>query len=318
MGDVFGGIFGGGDDGGGGGTQTVVQQQQLPPYLEGAINKNLGIADELAARPYTPYTGERIAGFAPEQQQAFQKIRDAQGGAQPFYQQAGQTYQEILNNPNFLQGKIAQYQNPYENQVVQSTLGDIDRQRQMQQNQAQGQAVSQGAFGGTRQAIANTENTRNYNQLAANTAGTLRAQGFNTAAGLANQDINRQVDVAGRYAGLGTEGQRQNYADINTLQALGQTQQATEQQRLDLAYKQFLEQQNYPLQQLALRQAAVGASPIATGQTTISPMAPVSQPNFLGNILGGASAGAGLFGSMGGNQTYGAIGGGLLGMFGGG
>ena len=52
--------------------QQTVQKTELPPWLNEAAQKNLEIADQLASRPYQPYGGSVVAGFSPEQQQAFQ------------------------------------------------------------------------------------------------------------------------------------------------------------------------------------------------------------------------------------------------------
>ena len=54
--------------------QTVVNKTELPPFVTEAAQKNLAIADELAQRPYQPYGGSVVAGFSPEQQQAFQMV----------------------------------------------------------------------------------------------------------------------------------------------------------------------------------------------------------------------------------------------------
>lgn len=305
--------------GGGGGSQKSTTEQKYPKFIEDALKQNLSIADTLANRPYNPYGGELISGYTPDQMQAFQGIRDAQGAAQPFYDKAQGVYQSMLE-PGFLQGQINSFMNPYTDQVISGTLGDIERQRQLAQNTQNASAVGSGAFGGTRQAIQNAENERNYATLGANTAANLRQQGYTQAANLAQSEAGRQANLANALAGLGTTSQAQRYNDLNALQALGGTLQGADQAQLDLAYKKFLEEQNYPLQQLQLRQNAIAATPIAN--TTVSNV-PVQGSNPLGGILGGAGAGAGLFGSIfpGGSgftsQGAGAALGGILGLLGG-
>ncbi len=96
---------------------------------------------------------------------------------------------------------LSQYQNPYENQVVQSTLSDLDRSRQMAMGQAGAQATAAGAFGGSRLALMEAETNRSFADQAARSAGQLRQAGFNQAQGMAQQDI------AGRMqAGLANQG----------------------------------------------------------------------------------------------------------------
>ena len=96
---------------------------------------------------------------------------------------------------------LSQYYNPYETQVVQSTLSDLDRSRQMAMGQAGAQATAAGAFGGSRQALMEAETNKAFAEQAARAAGQLRQAGFNQAQGMAQQDI------AGRLqAGLANQG----------------------------------------------------------------------------------------------------------------
>lgn len=96
---------------------------------------------------------------------------------------------------------LSQYYNPYETQVVQSTLSDLDRSRQMAMGQAGAQATAAGAFGGSRQALMEAETNKAFAEQAARAAGQLRQAGFNQAQGMAQQDI------AGRMqAGLANQG----------------------------------------------------------------------------------------------------------------
>jgi len=90
----------------------------------------------------------------------------------------GQSFQESVQN----------FMNPYTDQVVNSTLKDINRARQMADLSTMGGAAKSGAFGGSREALMRAENTRNALDQAASTAGELRSQGFNTAANLAQQE----------------------------------------------------------------------------------------------------------------------------------
>ena len=68
------------------------------------------------------------------------------------------------------QANLQQYTNPYENQVVQQSLGDLERSRLMAQNVGGAQAGSANAFGGSRHGIAEAETNRAYADQAARTA----------------------------------------------------------------------------------------------------------------------------------------------------
>ena len=102
---------------------------------------------------------------------------------------------------------LSAYVNPYENTVVNNTLSDLDRARQLQQQSSGANATAAGAFGGSRHALREAEDNRNFYDQAAKTAATLRQAGFNNAqqmgltdigntlrADLANQSTNLQAD----------------------------------------------------------------------------------------------------------------------------
>ena len=76
---------------------------------------------------------------------------------------------------------IAQFFNPYENQVVQQALADVQRASDIAGQQDAAQAVSAGAFGGSRQAIMEAERARNLMDQQGQLAGQLRQAGFGQA-----------------------------------------------------------------------------------------------------------------------------------------
>ena len=91
----------------------------------------------------------------------------------------------------FRDQSLTPYMNTFEDTVVDSALGDIERARQMQQNQNAASAISAGAFGGDRQGIVEAETNRAALEQAAKTAGALRQSGFESAAKRLEADANR-------------------------------------------------------------------------------------------------------------------------------
>jgi len=119
---------------------------------------------------------------------------------------------------------LSPYMNPYESQVVGQTLSDLERSRQMQQNVLGAQATRAGAFGGSRQGIAEAETNRAFAEQAARTAGQLRQAGFTQAQQAAQQDIasRMQAALANQQAGLQagmTSAQLQQQANLANQQA---------------------------------------------------------------------------------------------------
>jgi hypothetical protein len=118
-------------------------------------------------------TSEALGQIAP---QARSNIRDVAAGS-------------------FLNQNMQQYMNPYTQQVVDTSLQDLERSRQLAQQQGAAQAVKAKAFGGSRQGVAEAETNRAYADQAARTAAGLRSQGFDTASQLAQADLARQMQA---------------------------------------------------------------------------------------------------------------------------
>ena len=78
-------------------------------------------------------------------------------------------------------GGIGQFFNPFEDQVVQQALADVQRASDIAGQQDAAQAVSAGAFGGSRQAIMEAERARNLMDRQGALAGQLRQAGFGQA-----------------------------------------------------------------------------------------------------------------------------------------
>ena len=138
------------------------------------------------------------------------------------------------------------YFNPYESQVVQQSLSDLERQRLIQQNLGGAQAQAAGAFGGSRQGIAEAETNRAFAEQAARTAAGLRQAGFTQAQQAAQQDIatRMQAGLANQATGLqaatttanlGQQAQLANQAAANQAAQFGAqafNQRATQQAQL--------------------------------------------------------------------------------------
>ena len=102
---------------------------------------------------------------------------------------------------------------PYQQQVIDTTLAEFDRQRAMQEQRIADQAVASGAFGGGRQGIEAEFRTGSDRDRALLQAQLLQ-QGFGQAQALAAQRFGQQTGLASMLPQL----QR---ADVSTLGQLG-------------------------------------------------------------------------------------------------
>jgi hypothetical protein len=97
---------------------------------------------------------------------------------------------------------MSTYQNPYEDAVVQASMRDIGNRGLQMQNQLSAQAGRAGAFGGSRHGIAEAELAKSTQQQMLDQAAKLRQQGFTTALGASQADLQRQLGAAGQSAGM--------------------------------------------------------------------------------------------------------------------
>jgi len=112
----------------------------------------------------------------------------------------GQTYSGL--NPS----DIAQYENPYQDQVIDATAADINASRDEEANTARQAALARGPLGSSdRRGVREAELAGRYDRTLATTIGGLRARGFDNATGVAQtenankntfqQSIQQQVNA---------------------------------------------------------------------------------------------------------------------------
>ena len=285
--------FYGGSGGGGGGapTQQTAYQVQMPeslvPYAEDIAQQ----AQRLSARQYTPYRGERIAGMSPAQISALEQTK--QMGPSQYYPAAGLA--ALQGTQEFGTPQAQVYMSPYQQAVTDIAKRKATTEGQQALQQIRSQAARAGAFGGSRQGLIESQEIANLGQRLSD----IQARGSEAAFQNAQQQFerDRQAKLAG--AGqLAAIGGAQQQAEIQRLQALeraGTLEQAEAQRLLDLRYKDFLRQQDYPYQQLAAYSSAIrGLGPVSpvTTQAYQTPPSPFQQMLGLGVAGLGAYLGA--------------------------
>ena len=284
-------------------TQVIDLPDWAKGYAKDTLSKTSALTD-ISQNPYQQYGGERIAGFQPMQQQAF----EGAAGMQPSQQVGlgsgiagaaglgalGTNYQ----GRNFRGGQFdtqaaQEYMNPYTQNVVDYQKSQALRDFQIAQPMRQAQAVQQGAFGGSRSAIVDAEAQRSLNsqlqgitatgqqaafqnaqqQFNADQARRLQAQQMGEqsrqyGAGLGMQGLQTGLQAAGQLGQLGQTEYGQKMG-INQLQsAYGQQQQQQAQRPLDMAYQDFINQQNYPYKQLGFMSDMIRGLPLGQQSTS--------------------------------------------------
>tara|TARA_R100001086_G_scaffold227718_1_gene146911 strand:+ start:15987 stop:16835 length:849 start_codon:yes stop_codon:yes gene_type:complete len=267
------------------GAQT--SEVTLPAFQEQMFKDLYGAGRTVAQQPFTPYTGPQVAGFNMDQLNQFDLARRSAGRSFASDPQASLQALVDSRTPSILdvggeQG-LQSYQNPFEQQVVDQTLADFDRQRQMISNEAQDRAIRAGAFGGSRSAILESEATRPLTDQTARTIANLRSRGFDQATRLAEGDLDRLNRQNIFRRGVIQDQIQDQVRTLGLLGGIGQQQQRLQQAALDKAREEFDRARLFPQEQLALLTSAASGVPTLAGQYS-------KKKTGLGDILGAVSS----------------------------
>jgi len=157
--------------------------------------------------------------------------------------------------------QVGAYMNPYQQAVIERTQQDIERQRQMAANQLGAQATAAGAFGGSRQGVAEGVLAGEYGRMGADIAAQQRQAGYSQAMQSAMADRAARLGAAQQLAGLG----RQAFTTGQTIQQQqaqqGLLQQALQQQLIDAARGQYQGYVGEPERAMQLPLQALGQTP---------------------------------------------------------
>ena len=222
----------------------------------------------------------QVAAQDPLQVQAQQLAQQGIGSYQPFLQAAQQA-----TGPQAYQA----YMSPYQQQVIDVSLAEFDRNKSIQEQQIRDQAVASGAFGGGREGVALAEYGKASDLNRAQLQAGLLQQGFGQAQALAAQQYGQQTGLASLLPGLQSQ-------DVSQLGTLGAINQAQSQAVLD-AQRESARQATY-LPQEQLQQYAGAVTGIMGGYPAAFQSTNVPNPTPLQTALGVGTTLAGIYGSV--------------------
>ncbi|MDB4507444.1 tail fiber domain-containing protein [bacterium] len=306
------------------GKTTTVSEASLPAFQEAQFKELFGAAKGVAQQPFVPYTGPMVAGFSPDQLQQFQATRGMfesgmgydptkalQGMAQEQFkptiqpvtgfeaptiqatQAPGAAQIGPVSTPQFrglLSQDIGAYQSPYQQQVIDLAMGDIQRQADIARGSAQDRAIRAGAFGGSRSAVLEAESQKPYAEAMARTSAGLRQSGFEQAQQAAQADLARQQQL-----GIFGAGQEQQRA----------LQQAQLGQQAGIFGAELGQQRNLQQAQMQQQRQMGGldiAGRAALSQPQLEMQARAQRAGLLGGLQGQQVQGLGLLGQAGAQQ----------------
>ena len=265
---------------------TVVQapsqsstSYDIPEYFKEIQERTLRTAENVFSQPYTAYQGQRIASLDP------QEIAAENVYSQQVIPQAGQLAN--IANQTYDTATAANYANPYQAQVISGALTDLGEAYGQSTKAMDAQAISSGAFGGSRQGIQNVLGQERYLDSVADTTARLRQAGFESGAARFAQDRAAQMQGATTQIGA-------LQAGAQGLQAFGAQARGIEQAKLAEGYRDFIEAREYPAGQIRQMVGALSGAPIRSygEERSGSVGTPVAGPSIFGQVAGAALAGA--------------------------
>lgn len=274
---------------------TTVTKSQLPTWYENYLKSLTAGAGTIANAPYQTYGGPRIAPLNPDQLASFDVTRAGIGGFDPYAEQAGSMIQSA-GGP-FDQGEFDAYMSPYTEGVV-NRIADLGARNLSEKLLPQVNTTFTGAgqFGSSRHADFTGKAVRDTQESILGQQATALQSAYDAAMQNYGAGMDRRLTAGTQYAGLGGQAQGANLKDAAALEAIGATQQGQTQSNLDLAYQDFLRQQNYPKEQAGFMSGILTGQPYSSTTTSTGP-GPGGSP--LGQLGGLATGAAGILGATG-------------------
>ena len=240
------------------------------PILEGSLTAFLKSVDKLGkgAVPST-FAGIDTSKYAPTVEGQTQLQKDVVDRAKEL---------DALTGPDAFKA----FMSPYQQEVIDTTLAEFDRQQAIAQTGQRDRAIQAGAFGGARECVMAAESARGAAANRANLQAQLLAQGFQQAQQAAAADLAARQGL----------GQYQS--------ALGQQQQAVAQAQRDADQIAAREAEFAPFTQLGLvGQQLAQIQPGAFPTQTVGYAPPAAPASPMAQFLGGAAGIGGIAGKLG-------------------
>jgi predicted GIY-YIG superfamily endonuclease len=242
-------------------------ESSLSSWVGPYVTEMLGRGQALASQPYQAYMGPLSAGQSAAQQSAFSGIA---GLAVPTQQMGAFAPQSFTQ-----QGVAQQYMSPYIQAAMEPQIAEAQRQAQIQRLQDASRLTRAGAYGGSRQAIMESELNRNMLRNMADITGTGYQQAFTQGREQFNTEQGRQQAAQNELNQYGLQAlQRQA--------ELGAQERAITSEGMMTDRAQFEEERDFPYKQTQYMQSLLQGLPLAAQSYTYA------EPSALSNILSGA------------------------------
>jgi hypothetical protein len=250
-----------------------IQLQQLPPWLESISKSMAERAQGLSQAAYRPYEGRRLA--EPNQDIRRAETLGRQEGLYLPYLNAAQPF------PQFSQ----EYMNPYMSAVTDRLRNEGLRTfHEGILPSLESTFVRRGTYGGSMHRRLAERAARDVQQSIADRQQQALASGYQQAAQTFASDRARQLQAARETSQLGQLRQAGQLADIAALESQGERARGLSQQGLDIGYRDYLRQHEYPWSQISNLSGTISGAPHSSQGMQYLHTPPEPQWNRAGQI----------------------------------
>jgi hypothetical protein len=246
----------------------TAEESSLSSWAGPYVTEMLGRGQALAGLPYQAYMGPLTAGESGLQQQAFQGLGALQTP----------TAQQTTYNPMSFTaaGMPEQFMSPYIQGALDPQYAAAQRQSDIATQKLQSQFGKAGAYGGSRQGVAEAELQRGLLDRMAGITGTGYQQAFEQAQRQFNEEQRRQMDAA-------NQAQRYGLDVLREQQTGGATQRGIESQGIAADIAQFEQERDYDKNNTLFMQSLLQSLPLETQSYSYI------EPSGLQTLAGGAN-----------------------------
>ena len=285
-------------------TKREVVQTNLPDFIRPYFERLVQRTEAESQRDYEPYGGQRLADTSQDLLTSEQQVRDIVGAGLPGLDKAmGRVEQSLDFQPRQFTGEeVDKYMSPYMDAVIARQKQGATEDYLAQLPKGAAQAISAGAFGGSRQGVQQGIAQSKYLDRLADIEATGRQKAFDQATSAFQADRAADVDAqrlglgaAGQLAGLATRARAGDIEAARLMESIGKAQMARDQASLDMGYQDFLRQQGYPAEKLGLFSSILRGIPIQPSRTT----AQYQATNPLKDIIGTGISALGAYKGLG-------------------
>tara|TARA_X000001388_G_scaffold73244_1_gene64744 strand:+ start:1589 stop:3226 length:1638 start_codon:yes stop_codon:yes gene_type:complete len=242
---------------------------------------------------FVDYEGERIADFTPEEKAAMTGISSLVGEGKKYFDPATDLAKGLADK--FTTDTAQEYMSPYQQAVT-----DVAKRKaredfeQTMQNIGLKSALG-GGRRGTARAIIEAEGTQDLGQRLSDLQVLGSQKAFEDARSAFEKQKGRERQAGSALAALGSQAPAQALKELTALSGVGEAKRDMDQTGLDLAYKNFMDKQDYPYQLLDRYQSTLYGYPYQSFDTVQG----FSKPSGFQNLMSVVNAGKSLFPSFG-------------------